>query len=108
MSQAATINQGSRPFDGHSDINPSADIQLPRGSLLALSLSAFGSGISMRVSDALLRGLAQEFNLTLGHAALVITVFAIAYGFSQLVFGPLGDRFGKYADHWNLCVCALV
>ena len=108
MSQAATINQGSRPFDGHSDINPSADIQLPRGSLLALSLSAFGSGISMRVSDALLRGLAQEFNLTLGHAALVITVFAIAYGFSQLVFGPLGDRFGKYrVIAWGTLGCAL-
>ena len=44
----------------------------------------------MRVSDPLLPGLANEFSMTLGHAALVITVFAIAYGFSQLIFGPLG------------------
>lgn len=81
---------------------------LPRGAILALSVSAFGSGISMRVSDPLLPGLATEFSLTLGHAALVITVFAIAYGVSQLVFGPLGDRFGKYrVIAWGTLGCAL-
>jgi predicted MFS family arabinose efflux permease len=85
-----------------------ADIQLPRGALIALSISAFGSGISMRVSDPLLPGLAKEFSLTLGHAALVITVFAVAYGFSQLVFGPLGDRFGKYrVIGWGTIGCAV-
>lgn len=62
----------------------------------------------MRVSDALLPGLATEFGLTLGHAALVITVFAITYGVSQLVFGPLGDRFGKYrVIAWGTVGCAL-
>jgi len=84
------------------------DIKLPRGALLALSVSAFGSGISMRVSDPLLPGLAKEFSMTLGHAALVITVFAIAYGFSQLIFGPLGDRFGKYrVIAWGTLACGL-
>lgn len=87
---------------------PPADIQLPHGALLALSISAFGSGISMRVSDPLLPGLANEFSLTLGHAALVITVFAVAYGFSQLIFGPLGDRYGKYrVIAWGTIGCAL-
>ena len=81
---------------------------LPRGAILALSVSAFGSGISMRVSDPLLPGLATEFDLSLGHAALVITIFAIAYGASQLVFGPLGDRFGKYrVIAWGTLGCAL-
>lgn len=62
----------------------------------------------MRVSDPLLPGLASEFSLTLGHAALVITVFAIAYGFSQLIFGPLGDRFGKYrVIAWGTIGCAM-
>ena len=62
----------------------------------------------MRVSDPLLPGLANEFSLTLGHAALVITVFAIAYGFSQLIFGPLGDHFGKYrVIAWGTIGCAL-
>lgn len=69
---------------------------LPRGAIVGLSLAAFGSGMSLRVMDAMLPRLADEFHLTLGAAALVITVFAVAYGLAQLLFGPLGDRFGKY------------
>ncbi len=108
MSQAPAINSGLKPSGGPAATNPQVDIKLPRGALLALSVSAFGSGISMRVSDPLLPGLAKEFSLTLGHAALVITVFAIAYGFAQLVFGPLGDRFGKYrVIAWGTIACAV-
>lgn len=90
MSQATVLNSGSKAPGGSAEVSPPVDVQLPSGALLALSISAFGSGISMRVSDPLLPGLANEFSMTLGHAALVITVFAIAYGFSQLIFGPLG------------------
>lgn len=61
-----------------------------------LSLAAFGSGISLRVTDPMLPLLSSEFGVTLGDASLVITVFSIAYGLSQLFFGPLGDRYGKY------------
>jgi predicted MFS family arabinose efflux permease len=61
-----------------------------------LSLAAFGSGISLRVTDPMLPHLAQEFGVALGQAAHVITAFSIAYGLSQLLFGPLGDRYGKY------------
>ena len=108
MSQATTPHSGPKAPGVQTATNPPADIPLPRGALLALSISAFGSGISMRVSDPLLPGLAKEFSLTLGHAALVITVFAIVYGFSQLVFGPLGDRFGKYrVIAWGTLACAL-
>lgn len=84
------------------------DVHLPRGALAALALSAFGSGISMRIADPLLPGLSNEFDLTLGQAALVITVFAVTYGFAQLVFGPLGDRFGKYrVIAWGTLACAV-
>lgn len=72
------------------------DIHLPRGAVAGLSIAAFASGISLRVTDALLPRLADDFSLTLGDAAAVITVFSIAYGFAQLLFGPMGDRFGKY------------
>jgi predicted MFS family arabinose efflux permease len=108
MIQATTLNSGLKAPGAAAAVTPPVDIQLPRGALLALSVSAFGSGISMRVSDPLLPGLAKEFSLTLGHAALVITVFAIAYGFSQLIFGPLGDRFGKYrVIAWGTIACAV-
>jgi len=69
---------------------------LPRGAVTALSIAAFASGISLRVTDAMLPRLAGDFALSLGDAALVITVFSVAYGFAQLLFGPMGDRFGKY------------
>lgn len=71
-------------------------LTLPRGAVTCLSLSAFGSGMSLRVNDALLPQLAREFGVSLGQASQVISLFAIAYGLSQLFFGPLGDRFGKY------------
>jgi len=34
--------------------------------------------------------------VTLGTAAHVVSFFSIAYGLAQLLFGPLGDRYGKY------------
>jgi predicted MFS family arabinose efflux permease len=73
-----------------------------------LSLAAFGSGISLRVTDPMLPHLAQQFGVSLGDAAHVITTFAIAYGLSQLFFGPLGDRYGKYlVVAWAAVGCAL-
>jgi predicted MFS family arabinose efflux permease len=60
---------------------------IPRSAVVALSFAAFASGISLRVTDALLPRLAMEFDVSIGAAASVITVFAIAYGLSQLFFG---------------------
>ena len=69
---------------------------IPALAVPLLSLAAFGSGISLRVTDPMLPQLAQEFSVSLGAASNVITVFSIAYGLSQLFFGPVGDRYGKY------------
>jgi predicted MFS family arabinose efflux permease len=81
---------------------------IPGSAVLLLSLAAFASGISLRVTDALLPRLANEFNVSLGAASYVITVFAVAYGVSQLFFGPLGDRFGKYlVVAWACAACAV-
>jgi predicted MFS family arabinose efflux permease len=81
---------------------------LPRGAVVCLSLSAFGSGMSLRVNDAMLPQLAREFGVTVGQASQVISLFAIAYGVSQLFFGPLGDRFGKYrVVAWATAACSV-
>ena len=86
---------------------PSAML-IPRSAVLLLSLAAFASGISLRVTDPLLPRLASEFDVSLGAASYVITVFAIAYGMSQLFFGPLGDRFGKYLIvGWACVACSI-
>lgn len=67
----------------------------------------------MRVCDTLLPALATEFSVTVGQAARVIFVFAVAYGVFQLCFGPLGDRYGKLriialcALAWTPAACTL-
>ena len=76
--------------------------------MVCLSVAAFASAVSLRASDALLPRLAQEFAVSLGTASQVISVFAIAYGVAQLLFGPLGDRFGKYrVIAWACAVCTV-
>ncbi|HLS57629.1 MAG TPA: MFS transporter [Zeimonas sp.] len=74
---------------------PPADADLAR-SLRLLGLAAFASMASMRWCDALLPALADEFSTTAGQSAQVVYAFTIAYGVMQLIYGPLGDRLGKY------------
>ena len=64
--------------------------------ILLLSLAAFASSASMRVCDPLLPALARSFGTTTGVAAQTISAFSIAYGLFQVVYGPLGDRYGKF------------
>ncbi|MDQ2780665.1 MAG: MFS transporter [Pseudomonadota bacterium] len=81
---------------------------MPPGAIAYLALAAFGSGISLRVNDAMLPRLATEFGVSLGSASQVIGWFAIAYGLSQLFFGPIGDRYGKYrVIAWATLACSL-
>lgn len=100
------MNANAAATPGSPSQHPATDI--PAGAILALSFGAFGSGMSMRVADAMLVRLAADFNVALGTAALVITVFGVAYGLSQLLFGPLGDRYGKYlVIAWGCVACAV-
>ena len=63
--------------------------------LPSLACAGFASMASMRMCDAMLPALAQSFGTGPGEAAQTISAFALAYGLLQLVYGPLGDRFGK-------------
>jgi len=63
--------------------------------LLPLLAAYFGSSAMMRVCDPMLPALASNFNVTTGQAAFTVSCYAIAYGLMQMVFGPLGDRWGK-------------
>ena len=66
-----------------------------RLTIFLLSLAAFASTASMRVTDALLPRLAHDFGVGIATASAVITGFTVAYGAMQLLFGPLADRYGK-------------
>lgn len=69
---------------------PRADTTVP-----LLAAAAFFSGAALRICDSLLPRLARDFSMTPGAAGQVIIGFSVAYGLMQLVFGPLGDRYGK-------------
>ncbi len=72
------------------------DKQVPLRTIVLLAMAAFSSSINIRACDPLLPQIAQGFSVSIGTAASIITAFAVGYGLTQLFFGPLGDRFGKY------------
>ena len=63
--------------------------------LALLGIAGFAIGANIRITDPLLPTFASEFGTTVGAAALVAMVFALAHGALQIVYGPLGDKVGK-------------
>ena len=105
MFMTETVHQSTDPESepepepeaiGPSSTTAGTPAPVPVLAIAGLALAAMCSGISLRLTDALLPRLAQEFSVSLGQASQVITVYSISYGLSQLIFGPMGDRFGKY------------
>src|SRR4051812_24780267 len=85
----AADKNNQRPYIVFMISNESAAqsaLSIPRSAILLLSLAAFGSAVSLRVTDPLLPYLASEFSVSLGTASYVITLFSVAYGLSQLFF----------------------
>ena len=90
---------------------PDAAAGLSRGTgrvIVLLAMVAFGSAASMRVMDAAIPRLATDFDVGIRNAANVVTVFAVAYGCLQIVFGPSGDRFGKLKVILFACGCGAI
>jgi len=69
---------------------------VPHRIILVLAIAAFASACAFRICDPLLPQLSLEYGTSTGEAAAVVTIFAVAYGVFQFLFGPLGDRYGKY------------
>lgn len=67
-----------------------------RQRLMLLCLASFASIVSMRMCDPMLQAFVSAFSVSTGEAAQTVSLFALAYGSMQLLFGPLGDRFGKF------------
>jgi predicted MFS family arabinose efflux permease len=60
-----------------------------------LGIAGFGSVICTRICDAMLPALARDFGTSASDAAATVSSYAVAYAVMQLVYGPLGDRYGK-------------
>jgi predicted MFS family arabinose efflux permease len=68
-----------------------------RRDVFLLSLAAFASAASLRATDPLLPLIAAEYRISASAASAAVTAFTLSYGLFQIVCGPLGDRFGRYA-----------
>ena len=73
---------------------PASDRALTRAIVL-MSLAAFASGVSLRISDPLLPQVAADFGVRVGAASAIVTAYAVPYGFTQIFSGAIGDRLGK-------------
>lgn len=78
-------------------MSPSAALPRPAPALaiVFLSVAAFASAANMRVIDPLLVQLTLEFGVTVGGASIAATAFLFANGVFVLLYGPIGDRYGK-------------
>jgi len=79
----------------HSPPRPSCGSATSAITLLAVA--SFASQSMVRVSDSLLPQISADFGVSVGAASIVVTAYALAHGSVQLIIGPVGDRFGKYA-----------
>ena len=87
---------------------PAAPTPPPLLLIVFLSLAAGASAMGMRINDALLPQLSQLFGTPLATTAQVVSLYALAYGATQVLWGPVGDRFGKYrVVGWAVLGCAL-
>ena len=87
---------------------PAADAPPPLLAIVFLSLAAGASAMGMRINDALLPQLSQLFGTPLATTAQVVSLYALAYGATQVLWGPVGDRFGKYrVVGWAVLGCEL-
>jgi predicted MFS family arabinose efflux permease len=67
----------------------------PNRTIAFLAAASFASAASVRACDPILPEIAHSFGTSIGAASTVITVFGGTYAAAQLLFGFIGDRFGK-------------
>jgi predicted MFS family arabinose efflux permease len=75
---------------------PAQDTRRSLRAIALLSAAAFVSTATVRVADPLLPQVARDFGVTPGGASIIATSAALAYGLFQVLYGSLGDRFGKF------------
>ena len=77
-------------------INTATSVGAVSRPVVLLGMAGFCSMAALRVAEPLLPEIAAEFRTTAGTASVIATAYALAYGIFQVLYGPLGDRFGKF------------
>ncbi|WP_412989377.1 MFS transporter [Pediococcus siamensis] len=63
--------------------------------IIGLFLIVFITGADSFIISPLLPAIENDFSISIGSAALSITVYALCYALGSPIFGPLGDRFNR-------------
>ena len=63
--------------------------------LFILSLCGFSGALATRLLDPLITSIAADFAASVSLVALLSSAFALPFGLSQPILGPIGDTFGK-------------
>lgn len=73
---------------------PAADPSLARMQIW-LAISCFTASLFVRAVDPLVPVIARDLHVSVDQVALLGSAFAFPFGLMQLVWGPIGDRFGR-------------
>lgn len=79
-------NVGSPRPDG-SDI--------PYRAIFWLSVASFAAAANFRVVDTMLPAIGEGFGVSAAQASIVVAAYAVTFGVLQLLYGQLGDRYGR-------------
>ena len=63
--------------------------------IFILGFMAFWANGDNYAAAPLILDIAQDLNIEVSKAALSVTAYMLSFGLFTLLFGPLGDRFGK-------------
>jgi len=66
-----------------------------RALLLSLGVATFMVGLDGRVVAPLLPTIAADFGISIADAGWLVSAYMLPYGFCQLAYGQLAERFGK-------------
>jgi len=75
-------------------------------SIVLLALASFASAATTRITDPILPQLADSYGVGIAAVSMVATGYSLTYGCSQVLFGPVGDRYGKFRIVLLACIAS--
>jgi MFS family permease len=63
--------------------------------VMILSMMAFFANGDNYAVAPLLINISKDLSISIGSAAISVTAYMLAFGLFTIIFGPLGDRYGK-------------
>ncbi len=75
---------------------PRADgADIPYRAIFWLSTASFAAAANFRVVDTMLPAIGESFGVSAAQASIVVAAYAVTFGVLQLLYGQLGDRYGR-------------